>query len=112
MLLEPVYVCVYAHVTAVCSSHWKQVSFAVPSCYVTTNCIGEPINSSITFAECCTTYGVSYNLDGRCQPCPHTSKGFDMLCVKCYKCYVMCYNENISLYIVAVSVMVSVLQYS
>ena len=52
------------------------ITFAVPSCYVTTNCVGEPINSSITFAECCATYGVSYNLDGRCQPCPYTSKCF------------------------------------
>ena len=66
------YVCMYAHATAAIKNKY----FAVPSCYVTTNCIGEPINSSITFAECCATYGVSYNLDGRCQPCPYTSKYF------------------------------------
>ena len=46
---------------------------AVPPCYVTTNCIGEPINSSITFSDCCMNFGVSYGLDGRCQPCPITS---------------------------------------
>ena len=46
----------------------------VPSCYVTTNCIGEPINSSITYSDCCINFGVSYDLDGRCQPCPSTSK--------------------------------------
>ena len=50
------------------------VYIAVPSCYVTPSCIGEPINSSITFADCCTNFGVSYDLDGRCQPCPSTSK--------------------------------------
>ena len=38
------------------------------------DCIGEPINSSITFSDCCTDFGVSYNLDGQCQPCPNTSK--------------------------------------
>ena len=45
----------------------------VPSCYVTTDCIGEPINSSITYSDCCMNFGVSYDLDGRCQPCPSTS---------------------------------------
>ena len=44
-----------------------------PSCYVTTNCIGEPINSS-TYSDCCMNYGVSYDLDGQCQPCPSTRK--------------------------------------
>ena len=48
-----------------------------PSCYVTTNCIGEPINSSITYSDCCMNFGVSYDLDGRCQPCPSTSEYFD-----------------------------------
>ena len=45
-----------------------------PSCYVTTSCIGEPINGSITYSDCCMNFGVSYDLDGRCQPCPSTSK--------------------------------------
>ena len=45
----------------------------VPSCYVTTGCTGEPINSSITFADCCTIFGASYDLDGQCQPCQSTS---------------------------------------
>ena len=47
---------------------------AAPSCYITSDCVGEPINSSITFSDCCTNFGVSYNIDGRCQPCPSTSK--------------------------------------
>ena len=47
---------------------------AVPSCYKTTNCIGEPLNKSVTFGDCCINYGVSYDLDGRCQRCPRTSK--------------------------------------
>ena len=51
----------------------------VPSCYVTTNCTGEPINNSITYSDCCMNFGVSYDLNGRCQPCPSTSK-------YCYKC--------------------------
>ena len=50
----------------------------VPSCYLTTNCIGEPINSSITYSDCCMNFGVSYDLDGRCQPCPSTSKHFQI----------------------------------
>ena len=73
----------------------------MPSCYVTTNCIGEPINSSITFAECCTTYGVSYNLDGRCQPCPYTSKcfvTFKMLLVK-NMLQILCNTLHIILYL-------------
>ena len=48
-------------------------NFVVPSCYVTTNCIGEPVDSALTFADCCTNVGVSYDLDGRCQPCPTKS---------------------------------------
>ena len=52
------------------------VLITVPSCYVTTNCIGGPINASITFSDCCANFGVSYDLDGRCYPCPHTSKYF------------------------------------
>ena len=50
------------------------VYIPVPSCYVTTNCIGEPINSSITYSDCCMNFGASYDLNGRCQPCPSTSK--------------------------------------
>ena len=53
---------------------------AVPSCFVTPNCIGEPINSTITFADCCTNFGVSYDLNGQCQPCPSTSKHKILLC--------------------------------
>ena len=56
----------------------------VPSCYVTTSCIGEPIKSSITFSDCCTNFGVSYDLDGRCQPCPSTS---EYCCKMCYTMY-------------------------
>ena len=51
-------------------------AITAPSCYVTTDCIGEPINSSITYSDCCMNFGVSYDLDGRCQPCPSTSKYF------------------------------------
>lgn len=50
-------------------------SFVVPSCYVTPTCSGEPLNVSLTFSECClSSAGVSYDLDGRCQPCLPTSK--------------------------------------
>ena len=59
------------------------VYIAVPSCYVTTNCIGEPINSSIAYSDCCMNFGVSYDLDGRCQPCPITS----MYSQDCYSYY-------------------------
>lgn len=48
--------------------------FTVPSCHVTTNCAGEPVNISITFDDCCKNHGVAYDLDGRCQPCPTRSK--------------------------------------
>ena len=47
---------------------------AVPSCYASKNCIGEPFNMSITFADCCTNFGASYDFDGRCQHCPSSSK--------------------------------------
>ena len=50
------------------------VCIPVPSCYVTTDCTGEPINSSVTFGDCCINFGVAYDLDGRCQPCPRTSE--------------------------------------
>ena len=47
----------------------------VPSCYVRTNCIGQPINSLISYFNCCANFGgISYDLDGRCQLCPNTSK--------------------------------------
>ena len=36
-------------------------------------CTGEPINSSITFTDCCTNFGVSYDFDGQCQPCQSIS---------------------------------------
>ena len=50
-------------------------SFAVPSCFINPTCSGEPLNVSLTFSECCLNYaGVSYDLDGRCQPCPPTSE--------------------------------------
>lgn len=48
--------------------------FTVPSCYITTNCRGRPINRSISFSDCCTNFGASFNFNGRCQPCPNTSK--------------------------------------
>ena len=62
----------------------------VPSCYVTTNCIGDPINSSITYSDCCMNFGVSYDLDGRCQPCPNTSKCITSILHK--------FNDDICLY--------------
>ena len=46
----------------------------VPSCYITPSCIGEPINKSITFYDCCKSYGIAFDLDGQCQSCPSTSK--------------------------------------
>ena len=46
----------------------------VPSCYITPSCIGGPINSSITFVDCCQNFGISYDLDRQCLPCPSTSK--------------------------------------
>ena len=57
------------------------VCIAVPSCFVTTNCNGEPINSSITYSDCCMNFGVSYDLDGRCQLCPIISKYFKIYVV-------------------------------
>jgi len=58
-----------------------------------TDCIGGPINASITFSDCCTNYGVSYDLDGRCYPCPQTSKHSqniftEYVCVHMYICTV------------------------
>ena len=63
----------------------KLCVITVPSCYVETNCIGEPINSSITFAECCTNFGVSFDFDGQCQPCPSTSRHL-YICNSSYVC--------------------------
>ena len=69
--------------------------FAVPSCYIATNCTGEPINGSISFAECCSNFGVSYDLDGRCQPCPTTRLSEFMHNIM----YVVaCYNYHTLLY--------------
>ena len=62
---------VYVHI-----HYCNDIDITVPSCYVTPNCIGEPINSSVTFTDCCLYFGVSYNLDGQCQPCPSTSECF------------------------------------
>ena len=50
------------------------VYYTVPSCYITTDCNGEPINRFITFDDCCMNFGFSYNLNGRCQSCPNQSK--------------------------------------
>ena len=75
------YVCSYFGVHKCIHMVCVLVCIAVPSCYVTTNCNGEPINSSITYSNCCLNFGVSYNLDGRCQPCPTTSKYFKILAV-------------------------------
>jgi len=66
------YIVIYMYVT-------NKLYITVPSCYVTTNCIGEPINASITFSDCCANFGVSYDLDGQCYPCPSTSKYLQFL---------------------------------
>ena len=63
---------------------------AEPSCYIKTNCIGEPINKSVTFSDCCINFGVSYDLDGRCQACPRISKYFNF-CTAYVKVYVKHY---------------------
>ena len=64
-----------------------------PSCYVTTNCIGEPINSSITYSDCCMNYGVSYDLDGQCQPCPSKRKCIASTLHKLlFVCILLCCN--------------------
>ena len=44
----------------------------VPSCYVNTNCNGNPIgNVATTFSECCTILsGVSFELERQCRMCP------------------------------------------
>ena len=64
---------VYVHIVVMTLIY---VHITVPSCYVTPNCTGEPINSSVTFTDCCLYFGVSYNSDGQCQPCPSTSECF------------------------------------
>ena len=48
----------------------------VPSCYVSTNCNGNPIgNVSTTFFECCTSLsGVSFELEKQCRMCPTSGK--------------------------------------
>ena len=79
---EDKYVHTYLHVYKSIHTSWPNIYSlycvhmyaTVPSCYVIPNCNGEPINSSITFSDCCMNFGVSYDLDGRCQPCPITSK--------------------------------------
>jgi len=64
----------------------------VPYCYVTTECIGEPINTSITFSDCCANFGVSYDWDGRCFPCPSTltSKYYQNIFYKIFVCNFIC----------------------
>ena len=73
---------IYCISTYVCSLFRENVFvyIAVPSCYATTNCTGEPINSSITYSDCCMNFGVSYDLDGQCQPCPTTSMYSQVCC--------------------------------
>ena len=62
------------------------VYITVPPCYVTTNCLGEPINGFISFSECCANFGVSYELGRQCLPCPSTSK------LICYAMYMYLFN--------------------
>ena len=69
---ENTYVCIVC--THKLSSLNIHMYITVPSCYITPRCIGEPVNKSITFYDCCKSYGVAFDLDGRCQPCPSTSK--------------------------------------
>ena len=53
---------------------YEHMYITVPSCYIRPICIGEPIDKVITFSDCCKSYGIAFDLDGRCRSCPSTSK--------------------------------------
>ena len=53
--------------------------FTVPSCYVTSDCTGQPINKTVSLTECCLSFGESYDLDSRCLPCPDMGTLFGII---------------------------------
>ena len=55
--------------------------FTVPSCYVTSNCTGQPIDGTVSLTECCLRFGASYDLSRRCLPCPEMGMLLVQLCV-------------------------------
>ena len=69
------YICLYICIILIvfCLDYFH---FTEPSCYVATNCNEGLINRSIAFSDCCTNFGASFDFNGRCQPCPSTSKWF------------------------------------